>query len=348
VRLQWGGSMLLSSSSLSDPEFHMSTTYKFSHLVQFMLAVILVTLTTWSPVQAAEDVKPFVLASKTAGGNFSSIVSDTRKKLESAGFEIIGQYSPYADAEIIVFTNDFLRSAATRSERGGYGAAMRASITSNRDMIELVYTNPIYWANAYRMNDNLDAVGAALKSALGFEQQFGTGDNHYSASDMRKYHYTFMMEYFDDPSALFRYDSHQQAVEAVSANLSKHVSASTEVYRLNLGRDSEDKQMTLFGVGLTGQDEKDCSSDQYIMGRIDKSTPRHTAHLPYELMVYGNRVQALYARFRIAISWPHLPMMSSDTGATFLSIMCAPRSIENALTLVAGGSLRKKVAVGDK
>ena len=325
----------------------MSTTNRFARIVQLMLIIVLVTLTTWIPVQAAEDVKPFVLASKTAGGNFASIVSDTRKKLESAGFEIIGQYSPYADAEIIVFTNDILRNTATQSERGGYGAAMRASVTSNQDMIELAYTNPIYWANAYRMNDNLDAVGAALKSALGFEQQFGTGDKNYSASDMRKYHYTFMMEYFDDPSPLFRYDSHQQAVDAVSANLSKHVSASTEVYRLNLGRDSEGKQMTLFGVGLTGKNAKDCSSDQYIMGRIDKSTPRHTAHLPYELLVYGNWVQALYGRFRIAISWPHLPMMASDTGATFLSIMCAPRSIEKALTLVAGGSLQK-APTGDR
>ena len=314
---------------------------------QFLVAVTLVTLTTWVPLQAAESIKPFVLASKTAGGNFSSIVSDTRKKLQSAGFEIIGQYSPYQDAEIIVITNDFLRKTATQSERGGYGAALRVSITSNQDMIELVYTNPVYWANAYRMNNNLDAASTALKTALGFDQQFGTGENNYSAGDMRKYHYTFMMEYFDDPSLLTRYDSHQKAVDAVSTNLSQQLGASIEVYRLKLGRDSEGKEMTLFGVGLAGQDEDDCSSDRYIMGRIDKSTPRHTAHLPYELLVYGNRVQALYARFRIAISWPNLPMMASDTGATFFSIMCAPHSIENALTLVAGGEMRSKTPVGD-
>jgi len=319
----------------------MSSSNRFVRLVQIMLAVALLTLTTVTPLQAAEAVKPFVLASKTTGGDFSSIVSDTREKLQAAGFEIIGQYSPYADAEIVVFTNDFLRKTATQSERGGYGAAMRASVTSIEGTIELVYTNPIYWANAYRMNNNLDTVSAALKSALGFEQQFGTGDKTYSVSKMRKYHYAFLMEYFDDPVVLARYDSHQQAVEAVSTNLSKQVSASTKVYRLNLGLDSEGKEMTLFGAGLKGKDEDDCSGDQYIMGRIDKSTPRHTAHLPYELMVYGSWVQALHARFRIAISWPHLPMMSSDTGATFLSIMCAPGDIRKALTLVAGGSLKK-------
>jgi len=319
----------------------MSSSNRFARLVQIMLAVALVALTTAGPLQAAEQVKPFVLASKSTGGGLSSTVSDTRNKLQAAGFEIIGQYSPYQDAEIIVFTNDFLRKTATQSERGGYGAAMRASVTSNEGMIELVYTNPIYWANAYRMNNNLDTVSAALKSSLGFEQQFGTGDKTYSAGKMRKYHYAFMMEYFDDPTVLARYDTHQQAVDAVSANLSKQVSASTEVYRLNLGRDSEGKEMTLFGVGLAGNADKDCNSDQYIMGRIDKSTPRHTAHLPYELMVYGSWAQALHARFRIAISWPHLPMMTSKTGATFFSIMCAPGAIRDTLTLVAGGSLKK-------
>ena len=326
----------------------MNTTIRLARLVKIMLAVALVTLTTWVPSQAAEEIKPFVLATKTIGGDLSSIVSNTGEKLRAAGFEIIGQYSPYTGAEVIVFTNDYLKKSAMQSERGGYGAAMRASVTSNQGTVELAYTNPVYWANAYRMNNNLDAVGIELKSVLGFIRQYGTGDNSYSAKDMRKYHYAFLMEYFDDPVVLARYDSHQQAVDAVSNNLSKQVSASTKVYRLSLGRDSEGKEMTLFGVGLAGQTEKDCSADQYIMGRIDKSTPQHTAHLPYELMVYGSWVQALHARFRIAISWPHLPMMSSDTGATFFSIMCAPGDIRKALTLVAGGSLKKTTTKRDK
>jgi len=34
-------------------------------------------------------------------------------------------------------------------------------------------------------------------------------------------------------------------------------------------------------------------------------------------------------------------MMKSDTGATFFSIMCAPRAIEDALMEIAGGSRAK-------
>jgi hypothetical protein len=149
------------------------------------------------------------------------------------------------------------------------------------------------------------------------------------------------MEYFDDPSVLNNFGSHEQAVTTVRDNLASKVSASTQVFELKLGSDTRGKQMTLFGVGLIGSDEEDCSSDAYIMSRIDKDSPRHTAHLPYEILVYGDQAEALYGRFRIAISWPHLPMMASDTGATFFSIMCAPGAIRKALTKIAGGSITR-------
>jgi len=237
----------------------------------------------------------------------------------------------------MVFTNPILRDLATRSVRGGYGAVLRVAVTANNDRIELSYTNPRYWSNAYRMQAGIDSVATQLKTVLGHEQEFGSGKLTLSADDLREYHYTFMMEYFDDPSVLNYFDSHQQAVAMVRNNLAASVAASTQVYELQIKPDIDDKPMTLFGIGLKGEDQDDCSSDAYIMNRIDRDTPRHTAHLPYEILVYGENVEALYGRFRIAISWPHLPMMASDTGATFFSIMCAPGSIEDALMAVAGG-----------
>lgn len=288
--------------------------------------------------QAGEAIKPFILASKTSGNDLSATVMSTRNKLQAAGFVLYGQYSPYAGTEIIVFGNEALLKTTTRSKRGGYAAPLRAAVTANQGMIELSYTNPIYWANVYRLDNNLDAIAKKLKSALGYQQDFGTGKNSYSAAEMRKYHYTFMMEYFDDPSLLAFYDSHEKAVAVVQKNLTGQLGGSKQVYRLDLGKDSDGKAMTLFGVGLAGVDGDDCSSDAYIMNRIDKSSPRHSAHLPYEVLVYGDHVEALYGRFRIAVSWPHLPMLASDTGATFFSIMCAPGAIENTLIKLAGGS----------
>jgi hypothetical protein len=285
---------------------------------------------------AIARVQPFILASSGAG-DMAAAVTATKGKLTEAGFEISGTYSPYSGAEIIIFTNNELKSTAAKSERGGYGAAMRASVTDNDGNIEVAYTNPKYWANAYRLTSNLDGVSSKLKSALGSQKQFSSGDKELTAEDMRGYHYTFMMVYFDDPSDLGSYSSHAEAVKAVESNLASGAGAATKIYSISIGKDTEGNEMTLIGVGLKGKDTDDCSGDKYIMGKIDRDTPRSSAHLPYEVLVYGSSVEALFARFRIALSWPHLPMMASETGATFMSIMCAPGSIEDALVQVGGG-----------
>ena len=284
----------------------------------------------------AERVQPFILGSSSAG-DFASTVSDTKSKLSGAGFDVVGTHAPYSGAEIIVFTSDALKAAATKSERGGYGAAMRVSVTDNGGNIEVAYTNPKYWANAYRLNDQLDGVSTKLASALGAEKQFSSGDKELTPKDMRKYHYTFMMEYFDDPSNLAEYNSHAEGVKTIETNLAAGKGAATQIYKISLGKDTEGEEMTLIGVGLKGKTAEDCSGDEYIMSRVDKDTPRSTAHLPYEILVYGDEAEALYGRFRIALSWPHLPMMASETGATFMSIMCSPDGIKDALTAAAGG-----------
>lgn len=304
----------------------------------WLIAVTLAFAGMISATASANDlVKPFILANSTSG-DVASIASATKKKLTAAGFEVVGSYSPYAGVEIIAFTNNELKSTATKSERGGYGSAMRVAVTKAGNNVEVAYTNPVYWANAYRMASNLDGVSAKLKSALGMQKQYGTGDKELTAEDMREYHYTFMMEYFDDPSDLASYGSHADAVKAVEANLAAGKAGTSQVYKISLGKDTEGKEMTLFGVALAGKSDEDCSGDNYIMSRIDKSNPRHSAHLPYELLVYGNDIEALYGRFRIAISWPHLPMVASETGATFMSIMCSPDAIKEALTAAAGGA----------
>lgn len=287
---------------------------------------------------AADVLQPFVLAYKTTG-DVSTVASDVKSKLTAAGFEIAGEYSPYPGADIIVVTNDALKANAAKSDRGGYGAAQRVAVTKNGDDIEVSYTNPVYMAAVYRMAGDLADVRAQLESALGAESDFGSEKN-LTAEDLRKYHYTVMMEYFDDPSELAEYDNHAEAVKAVEAGLAAGAGGTAKVYRIDVpGKSPEGKEMTVFGVAMKGVNADDCSGDEFIMSRIDKSTPRHTAHLPYEILVNGDEAEALYGRFRIAIDWPHLPMVASSNGGTFFSIMCSPNAIEEALTQASGGEL---------
>jgi len=273
--------------------------------------------------QAAELLKPFTLAS-AGPGDIATIAADVKAKLGSAGFEVVGEYSPYANATIIIVTSDALKSAAGKSEFGGYGAGQRVSITKVKDEVQVAYTNPVYMANAYRMSVDLSDVAASLSTALGSMKAFGPAEGM-SAEATRNYHYMFGMEYFDEPSLLAEYKSYNEAVDIVEKSLAVKKGGVSKVYRI----DVPGKDESVFGVGLT----KDCSGDKFIMGHIDFKPVRSTAHLPYEMLVSGKRIYALYARFRIAINFPDLKMMGDNS---FFKIMCAPDEIEDALTSAAG------------
>ncbi|MGD8843527.1 MAG: hypothetical protein PVJ83_08640 [Gammaproteobacteria bacterium] len=280
---------------------------------------------------AEDDLNPFVLA-YTTSGDVQAAADEVKGKLEGAGFEVVGSYSPYEGAVVIGFTSDGLKKTAASSDMGGYEAGQHAAVTKVGDEIQVSYTNPVYYANAYR-NEDMSGAQAALdklKTALGAKQAFGAGDKELDAKDLRKYHYMFGMEYFDDPSDLGEFDDQKDAVAAVEKGLSEGRGGVKKVYRIDIpGKDE-----TVFGVALT---DSGCSGDEYIMSRIDKGDLRSTAHLPYEILVSDGNVYALFARFRIAISFPSLPMMQSETGATFFNIMCAPNAIEESLLKVTGG-----------
>jgi hypothetical protein len=279
----------------------------------------------------ADDIlMPFVFAGNQSG-DVATVAADVKSKLKGAGFEIVGDYSPYDGAEIIVVTSEAQKAHAAKSDFGGYGAIDRIAITQNGDNVEVSYTNPVYMAAAYRMATDMADIRAQLEGALGAEMDYGSEKN-LTAKDLGEYHYTVMMEYFDDPSVLAEYDSQEEAVKAVEDSLAAGLGATAKVYRVDIpGKDE-----TVFGVALKGADADDCSGDEFIMSRIDKATPRSTAHLPYEIVVTDGTARALFARFRIAINWPHLPMMASETGATFMNIMCSPGAIEEALIKASG------------
>lgn len=281
---------------------------------------------------AADTLKPFNLAYTTTG-DMAAVAEEVKSKITAAGFEIAGSYTPYEGAMVIAITNDGLKKAAASSEFGGYAAGQRVTLTQVGDEIQVSYTNPTYFGNAYRLSDTsaVDAATATLEETLGKQASYGTGEKELNNEDLRKYHYMFGMEYFDDPSELAEYDSYDEAVAAVESGLANAAGGATKVYRIDI----PGKQETVFGVALS----EGCSGDEYIMSRVDKEPIRSTGHLPYEILVSGGDVYALYARFRIAISWPHLPMVASETGATFFNIMCAPNAIEEALIEAAGGEI---------
>ena len=301
--------------------------------VAFLLpGVMLVSLA--GAVQAAEYFKPFVLGSR-GPGDFGAKVQATKDALKAAGFQILGEYTPYENtfvdkAHVIVVTNDELKKAAGMTEYGGFAAPWRVGVTKVGDEIQVAYPNPAYIANAYRLKADLNGVSEALKGALGAQEEFGAKKG-LTARKLRKYHYTFGMEYFDNPYELAEYKSHKEAVAAIENNLAQGVAGVTKVYRLDLPNN-----VTVFGVARKAPSEAERDMDeQYIMTEVDFDELKGTAYLPYEMMVYGNKVVALHMRFRMAVHYPDLKMMGKNS---FMNIMPSPNAIQKALTAAAGGS----------
>lgn len=274
-------------------------------------------------VQAAADdlLKPFVLGSKGAG-TVAEKAEQAKTALTGAGFSVVGNYSPYADAQILIVTSDELKKNAAASEHGGFGAIQRVAITKVKDDVQVSYTNPVYMANAYRMKDDLTGTAAAMEKALGKVEEFGA--KGMTAAKARKYNYTFGMEHFDEPSLLAEYGSYEEAVKAVDAKLTSNKNGVTKVYRVDI----PGKKESVFGVAMKGSGDNKYMDDRFIMSEIDFRDPKSTAHLPYEVLVSGNKVIALYARYRIAINFPDLSMMGANS---FMKIMESPDAIRDVL-----------------
>jgi hypothetical protein len=275
-----------------------------------------------------ERYKPFVLATQGAG-DLDATAIDVRKKLKSAGLEIAGTHRPYPGTIIQVVTNEAMKEAAAKTERGGFGAAQRVSITDHNGEIQVSYTNPKYMAGAYRMESDLGFAAEILEGALGKIREYGM-DTGMTDSDLRDYHYMFGMEYFDEPNNLSRFKTHEDAVASVEKGLAEGIMGITKIYRIDI----PGKQEVVFGVGMNGsKGDGDQQDDAFLMSEIDFKDIRSSAHLPYEMMVSGNRVYALSARFRIAISFPDLSMMGDNS---FMNIQACPKTIKTALTKAAG------------
>lgn len=278
-------------------------------------------------------LKTYILA-ETKSVDQATIVKETKDKLTAAGFEIAGEYSPFTNTMIIIVTNDALKQNAAASDFGAFGAAQRVTVTQVKDQVQIAFTNPVYMSHVYRMKSDLSDVASQLKQALGDQGEYGPEEG-LKVKKLRKYHYKWLMPYFNDRLNLVEYKSYEEAVEKVENALqSENKGGVKKVYRIDI----PGKQETVIGVSLAGPDNVDCSGDKYIMDRIDFKDIKSSGHLPYEMVISGNKVYALPAEFRIAISFPDLSMIGSNS---FASIMCAPDAISEALTFGAGGKLEE-------
>jgi hypothetical protein len=305
---------------LNHPIFGRRNAMLQRSILAFCLFVL--SMVTAVPAPAADQpLKPYLLGFRGAAA-IEAKVPEVKAGLEQKGFQIVGEYSPYPGAQVIVVTSDALKAAAAKSDFGAFGAIVRVSVTGAGKEPQVAATNARYFAAAYRMQGGLDDVASALEQAIGKTAEFGSKDG-ITAAKLRKYHYMVMMPYFDDEVKLATFPSQEGALSAVEANLAAKKGGTTKVYRVDLPGNKE----SVFGVALAEGD----GADATIMKVIDMGELKHTPHLPYEMVVAEGSVYMLHGKFRIAVDFPDLTM------GTFMKISGAPSAIEEKLKAAAGG-----------
>jgi hypothetical protein len=297
--------------------------------IQYFLLIMMIPF--FMDLQA-QTLRPYILGAVT-GESIEKVKSNLITNLEAEGINVLGGYMPAEDADrwVIVFSSEDLIQAV-KKVRGqtGFASALRIGITKESDQCLISYTNPAYWGMAYFRDDykhveeNFNSLNSKLeivmkKSGEYNGKDFGSEDG-IEVDDLKKYRYMMGMPRFDDPVELGQFSSFEAAVSKIESNIKKGVDDVSLIYSIEIpGEDFK-----LYGFGLSGED-----GESKFLPKIDISEPKHTAFLPYEMLVMGGRVIMLHGRYRIALSFPDLKMV------TFTKIMSTPGDIKNMLEIIS-------------
>ena len=293
-----------------------------------LLYVFLTIAITLPSFLQAQNLKPYTIGAETTG-----TINDTKSSviaaLKATDIDIIGQYKPASDLNrwVIVITSQEIKSAV--QEKGGlagFALALKVAITKEEDKIIVSYTTPEYWGNAYfqgnysQVQSYYTTLSSKLTKALNplgnnGGQAFGSKKG-VSNKTLQKYHYMLGMPYFQDNVQLNTFANYEEAKSIIDNNLATGIDGTTKVYSVELA----DKKIKLYGIGLSGE-----NGEAKFTPIIDFGNPKHTAFLPYEILLLDDKAYMLHGRFRIALSFPDLSM------GTFMKIVSTPSDINDML-----------------
>jgi hypothetical protein len=317
--------------------FYLSTSFWSVMMIKKITSILSICLLVISTTGFAKQeqvtpqpvfIKPYSLAAKQKG-DFSLSVARVRELLIKGNFRIIGEYSPFKDSHVFAITDTNLLTTAAKTKYGIFGAVIRVGIAKVGGEIQVMYNNPTYIGLAYRMKDPLKNIKIKLARILGHVQDFG-GEG-VEADELPDYNYAFGLEKFGDFYEFAEYLTHKQAVQKVEAGLDSDFKGFRQVYRLDL----PGRKQTLFGISMNA-DVNDIPflNDEYFMNIADHKELRRLPHLPYEILVDNNRIIGLHAHYRLAISFPDLPMIGRHG---FGKLMNLPWQYEEYITRLVGG-----------
>ena len=280
---------------------------------------------------SAQNLKPYIVGFETTE-SVKNTQEKVVKQLENNGIKVVGQYQPANDKNraIIVISSLELENAIKKvGGLTGFAATLRVGITAENGKTVVSYTNPLYWGNAYFRTDfdkvatNYTSLKEHIENAMKVSNEFSGNSfgskNGLTVKNLQNYHYIIAMPYFSDVVELAKFDNYTAAVAKIEANLKKGLTNVKLVSKVTI----PGKNLTLYNFAISGE-----KGESKFLPIIDLGQIKHTAFLPYEVLVVDNRVVMLHGRYRIALSFPDLTM------GTFTKIMSTPGDIENQLKQV--------------
>lgn len=242
------------------------------------------------------------------------------------GFDLLGQYHPEnnADLTVLAFTNDDIKKITFGvKDRGALASVLKIALVNQQGKTNLYLLNPEYIFQAY-LRKEMDKSSIKLpllkatdkiKDALELYATIpnGVGGN-IDQDDLRSYRYMFGMERFSNPVELNEFTSFQQGVKTITANANNGKADTKLIYQLI----DESSQTAVFGIGLLNKEK----GEPHFLPIIGED---HAAAMPYEIILQGKTATMLHGRYRIALHWPELTMV------TFSKIMSTPGEIEDQL-----------------
>jgi len=254
--------------------------------------------------------------------SLTEAVKIVKDAVSQKGFETIGEYHPGNNKNlyVIVFSSKNLQSIVLRKkDRGLMASALKVGFYIKNNNIEISLLNPMYIFNAYLMKEikpleselkKIDGdIKTALKTINSNFTEFGGG---VEIDDLWDYQYMFGMPYFTDEIELREFDSFQQGLKIIRANLAKKVGNTEKIYEIV----SIEKEIAVFGIAMF---DGETGESAYLPTIGEK----HVAAMPYELVLQNNEASMLNGRYRIALHWPLLSM------STFMKIVNTPGDIED-------------------
>jgi len=293
--------------------------------------VIYLLLFLPSLMLVSQNLKPYIVGFETKE-SIKTVQDKLLKELDANGLNVVGQYQPANDKNrwLIVFTAPELENSVKKiGGLTGFASTLRIAITVENEKTIVTYTLPEYWGNAYfradydKVASNYAALKLRLETAMkacgdfsgkSFGSKLGI-----TGKDLRKYHYMMAMPYFEDVVELGKFENYNAALACIEKNLKKGMAGLRMVSKVS----TPGKELTLYNFAVSG-----AKGESKFLPIIDIGQPKHTAFLPYEVLVNGGRVLMLHGRYRIALSFPDLTM------GTFTKIMSTPGDIEEVLAQV--------------